>query len=775
MLLRTRGAKVPSNLFEYPGSKISSNKTPSVIILGRLRLRPKPETCEVTNLIFKKPVTCLLTALASFLLAHSCGQSCAQSESGKKGKELIVEQAEQLKPLFSSDAARSFLESAKQLPEIQEREVFIDPQDKRKAISTTVAEQLTPEERAKYQSKKLDEHFYYFTRYGSPLAFARPLEIAANSSAMHSVAGMRIVDFGFGSIGQLRLLASLGADVTGIEVDLLLKALYSRPSDVGSFQIESTNGSDTCGKLELLFGKFPVELDDKVREGVDLFISKNTLKRGYIHPEKPVNPKMLVQLGVTDKQFLQSVHAKLNTGGLFLIYNLHPAPAADDEPYIPWADGRSPFSRDAFVDTGFKVLEFDVDDTAAARQMAKALNWDEQMDLENDLFATYTLVKKAEQSDPDQAAVFDEVARLVTENFYDKQFDTVAWQARVEEFRKQAIAASSRDEFAETVNKLLSSLNTSHTYYYSNQDPRRYQLLGVFSELYGLEQENLFLYDGIGIETSKDGDAVYISAVFDGLPADQAGLQFGDQILEVDEMPFHPIRSFSAKAGETVSMKIRRRGKIQFETVSVEQLDGRTMFETALSASQQVFENNGKRIGYLHAWSYAGSKYQELIRSAILWEDLSQCDALILDLRNGWGGADVNYLNLFRPPILDVESTSRSGEPRNYSGVWGKPVALLTNCRTTSGKEMFAFGFRKLQLGKIFGKTTAGAVVAGRCFLLANQDVLYLAVNDVEIDGIRLEGRGVEPDFLIDRPLKNAKSGDPQLEAAIDYLSDGKK
>jgi carboxyl-terminal processing protease len=746
--------------------------------------RPNGYGCyffEVTNLIFSTPgafrQTALLPALLASCFGHNClAQSTTEQRTEKKGRELIVEQAEQLKPLFSSEVARSFLESARQLPKISEREVLVDPEDRQAAISLDAAEKLTPEERARYESRKLDEHFYYFTRYGSPLAFARPLEIAANKAGIQNVAGLRIVDFGFGSIGQLRMLASQGADVTGIEVDLLLTALYSQPSDVGAIRVASADASGADGKLELLFGKFPVELDDKVRDGVDLFVSKNTLKRGYIHPEKPVNPKMLVQLGVSDEQFLRRVHAKLNDDGHFLIYNLHPAPAADDEPYIPWADGRSPFSRAAFVDAGFEVLEFDVDDTPTARQMAKALKWDAQMDLENDLFATYTLVKKAlvkkaQQPEIDQTAVFDEVAGIVAEHFYDKQFDVDAWQLKVEEYRPRAVAATTRDQFAETINELLSSLNTSHTRYFSSNEPRRYQLLGVFSELYGLDQEDLFVYDGIGIETKKIADEVYVSAVFDGLPADQAGLLFGDQILAVDGMPFHPIRSFAGKVGAPVAMKIRRRGREQSVTVTVGELDGRTMFETALAASQQVFEKNGKRIGYLHVWSYAGSKYQELIRSAILWDDLSQCDALILDLRNGWGGADVNYLNLFRKPILNVESTSRSGQPRNYSGVWGKPVALLTNGGSTSGKELFAFGFKKLKLGKIFGETTAGAVVAGRCFLLGNRDVLYLAVNDVHVDGLRLEGRGVDSDFPIARPLRDAESGDRQLEGAIEYLS----
>jgi hypothetical protein len=46
---------------------------------------------------------------------------------------------------------------------------------------------------------------------------------------------------------------------------------------------------------------------------------------------------------------------------------------------------------------GFKVIEFDKDDKAAFVPFAKALGWDKgdsPMDLENDLFVSYTLVRK---------------------------------------------------------------------------------------------------------------------------------------------------------------------------------------------------------------------------------------------------------------------------------------------------------------------------------------------------------------------------------------------
>ena len=140
-----------------------------------------------------------------------------------------------------------------------------------------------------------------------------------------------------------------------------------------------------------------VDVAVEVGEKFDLFISKNTLKNGYIHPAQPVNPRMLVHLGVDDTSYVRAIARILKPGGFAMIYNLSPAPAPPDKPYIPWADGRCPFPRELWEAEGFRVIEFDRDDGPAARAIGHALGWDQgsrPMDLEKDLFAHWTLVRK---------------------------------------------------------------------------------------------------------------------------------------------------------------------------------------------------------------------------------------------------------------------------------------------------------------------------------------------------------------------------------------------
>jgi carboxyl-terminal processing protease len=366
----------------------------------------------------------------------------------------------------------------------------------------------------------------------------------------------------------------------------------------------------------------------------------------------------------------------------------------------------------------------------------------------------------------------EEVVGLVEDHFYDAAaVSSIQWKEAVRQLRDNVDRTIEPDQLAHDVNSLLATLNTSHTNYFSKGDPKRYQLLGVFKGLYDQGREDLFVYDGIGIDTCHIDGQIIIVSVFDGFPAQKAGLRFGDRIVSVDDSKFHPIESFEGRTGKTVRIKVDRHGVVTKIDVEVVKLDGRTMFEEAAKNSVRSIDHHGSKVGYIHLWSYAGTQYQELLRQQVLWGELSKCDALVLDLRDGWGGADLNYLNLFRAPIASTSFRGRDGSTGTYNGVWEKPVALLVNERSTSGKELFTYGFKKLTIGPIIGSQTAGAVVAGRIFLLSSGDALYLASRAVSVDGMQLEGKGVKPDIIVDRSPLCSIEGDSQLQKAIEEVA----
>ncbi|MFT5285340.1 MAG: hypothetical protein ACI8TQ_001503 [Planctomycetota bacterium] len=87
----------------------------------------------------------------------------------------------------------------------------------------------------------------------------------------------------------------------------------------------------------------------------------------------------------------------LDSGGLFAIYNLYPKQVEPDQGYLTWATGDCPWTESAVKAAGFEVLAFNVNDDRAVRAMTSQLGWHEEpqsMDLENNLFATFTILRK---------------------------------------------------------------------------------------------------------------------------------------------------------------------------------------------------------------------------------------------------------------------------------------------------------------------------------------------------------------------------------------------
>ncbi|HWL92566.1 MAG TPA: hypothetical protein VNT79_03445 [Phycisphaerae bacterium] len=317
----------------------------------------------------------------------------ADAAPTKQGVERLQEEAAALKPLMKSGFTRKFLAGTADLPKIDERPLHVNPTMKQ-YYSARSFKKLSRDEQAATQERSVGETIYYTTKYGSPLAYAGVLEVLAKHGA-GDLSGKRLMDYGYGTVGHLRLLASAGVDAVGVDVDPLLTAIYSEPQDQGV--MKSTSGTD--GRVTLVDGQWPGDpaVKKAVGGGYDVITSKNTLKNGFIHPERPVDKSRLVDLSVSDEAFVEALADALKPGGYVVIYNICPPQSPPDQEYIPWADGRCPFPRKMWEKAGFEVLAFDEDDHAAMRAMGMGLGWDDgkgAAELEKSYFAHYSLFRK---------------------------------------------------------------------------------------------------------------------------------------------------------------------------------------------------------------------------------------------------------------------------------------------------------------------------------------------------------------------------------------------
>jgi hypothetical protein len=332
-----------------------------------------------------------LAWLGAACAAHAPSRPALRPQAQEALRARLAAEAAALEPLVEADWVRAFMRGGDALPGLATRVVHRSP-DRTRVLADPDFARLPEAEREGWKRIEATEELAYVGGFGTPLAYARALDLAAQAG-LDGLAGRRVLDFGFGAPGQLVLLAALGATAVGVDPAPVGEALYRE------FHGLALGPEGSRGRVEVHFGRFPAEPDVRraLGQGYHLFVSKNVLKRGYIHPAREAPAWQLIDLGVDDRAFTRAVAELLAPGGLAIVYNLYPAQSPPDQPYIPWADGQTAFEEALWREAGLEVLVFDQDDSDFIRRMGRALGWDQgedAMDLERDLFAIYTLLRK---------------------------------------------------------------------------------------------------------------------------------------------------------------------------------------------------------------------------------------------------------------------------------------------------------------------------------------------------------------------------------------------
>ena len=407
----------------------------------------------------------------------------------------------------------------------------------------------------------------------------------------------------------------------------------------------------------------------------------------------------------------------------------------------------------------------------------------------------------AERAPTHFGQLFDSVVETTARKFWDKErLAEIGWDKRAAEARQGVVDAPSLEEAARRINALLGELKTSHTTLLTPDDIDYYILLAVFggARMPQDEFDERFwgagvTYPGIGHFSVAVEGRNFVDAVLEGSPAARAGLEVGDEILAVDGAPYHPIRSFRGKVGQRVGVSIRRTrdgppDTLQVQVMSIAPLHA---FREATRASARVIEKDQRRIGYVHVWASVGEDSVNALTGALRKLGIAppeaqsarlsprgsapptsaeRLDGLIIDMRGKIGGtatAAKRYLDEIDPrgPLLGSRSTSRGMVHLR------RRTAVLIDHHTRSTAELFVHSYKSEGKGPLIGTRTAGAVSAGGSFLMPGNNLLYLAVSGLEIDGDVLEGPGVAPDIEVARPLPYAHGADPVLDRAVDFLA----
>lgn len=263
--------------------------------------------------------------------------------------------------------------------------------------------------------------------------------------------------------------------------------------------------------------------------------------------------------------------------------------------------------------------------------------------------------------------------------------------------------------------------------------------------------ENAYVGIGVTVQATEDHSGLMVIAVQPGGPAEEAGVQVGDVIIQVDgeSAQDRTVTEISAmikgEEGTVVSVTVLRSG----EGITMSMT--RKRMETTVASSKLLNEH----VGLVTIQNFDERCADETI--AAIKALLNQgADMLLFDVRNNPGGyvdeltKVLDYL-LPEGDLIRTVGTDGSDETVTSDASCVKvPMAVLINENTYSAAELFAADLSEYGAAKLFGQQTSGKGFYQYVFQFADGSAAGISVGRYYTGhGASLEGIGLTPDETV--------------------------
>jgi len=285
-------------------------------------------------------------------------------------------------------------------------------------------------------------------------------------------------------------------------------------------------------------------------------------------------------------------------------------------------------------------------------------------------------------------------------------------------------------------------------------------------------------YEGIGAWVDTDAEYLTILAPIPGSPAEEVGLQPGDEVIAIDGEDMTGIdgnlalQRILGPAGTIVHLTIYREGETDLLEFDIER--ARIVIPTVEGEKL----NDG--IVLVQVFSFAETTAQDL-RTTL--DELIDDDTrgLILDLRGNAGGYLISAIEVTSEFIDDGvvvkerygDGTEESHKARDGGVATDIPLIVLVNAGSASAAEIVAGAIQDYERGILLGETTFGkGSVQQWNALSSDQGAVRVTIAQWYTPNDRLiHGQGLIPDVEVILTLEDWEAdNDTQLEAAIELL-----
>lgn len=334
------------------------------------------------------------------------------------------------------------------------------------------------------------------------------------------------------------------------------------------------------------------------------------------------------------------------------------------------------------------------------------------------------------------ARLFEDVLRFVAENFVDTKQPTELYQMAVD--------------------GMLEELGDPHTSLMAAKDYEQLRLTTQGE------------YGGIGVQIDRRGGWITVISPLPGTPGARAGLQAGDQIIEVNGESTSEwdtnlaVSKLRGPKGSTVDIKIARGGVDQPIPIRI------VREEIHIRAVPASYMMDGD-VGYVEMVSFSESSTTEL-RDAIQKLRSEGARGLILDLRRNPGGLldqGVSVADLFLDRGETVVETKGRASNQNQRAVArtsdqfpGLPIVVLVGPNSASASEIVAGALQDHDRALVLGRTTYGKGSVQSLYPLENNNWLKITT----ARWYTPVGRSIQKPYGIDAHLVSDEVGKPAGE-----------
>lgn len=371
----------------------------------------------------------------------------------------------------------------------------------------------------------------------------------------------------------------------------------------------------------------------------------------------------------------------------------------------------------------------------------------------------------------EEQKLLSEVWRIVDRAYVDSTFNHQNWWLVRQRALKQPL--TTREETYSAIQEMLASLEDPYTRLLKPDQYRSLQT-NTSGEL-----------TGVGLQITQDPESgeLRVIAPIEGSPADKAGLQPHDRIIEINGVSALDLSLDEAAErmrgpiGSKVTLTVVRDQKAPEEVLLVrDRITLNPVYADLRTGSAE------QKVGYIRLSQFNANAAAEVAHSVKRLEDQG-ASSFVLDLRNNPGGllqAGIDIARLWLKEGTLVYTVNREGIQDSFNAngqaLTDAPLVVLVNQGTASASEILAGALQDNGRAQLVGDRTFGKGLIQSLFSLSDGSGLAVTIARYETPNHRdINKQGIQPDRAIAlEPITReqiATDADTQYQAALKVLT----